>query len=108
MAHTRLQSARRVRLATGILLDLLAATAFRTRQPVAVAGAFIGGASSIGLMSVVNFVDWVGLQVGPAACALLWALSLLAYRRRKLPLGDRAPKRYPTRKKILTSGQVAD
>jgi hypothetical protein len=66
-------------LATGILLISLAATAFRARQPVAVAGAFIGGASSIGLMSVVNFVIGSAFRWALLACALLWALSLLAY-----------------------------
>ena len=66
-------------LATGVLLFALAVTAFRTRHPVAVAGTFIGGASSIGLMSVVNFAIGSDFRWVLLACALLWALSLLAY-----------------------------
>jgi len=66
-------------LATGILLFALAVTAFRTRHPVAVAGALLGGASSIGLMSVVNFVIGSDFKWALFACALVWALSLIAY-----------------------------
>ena len=66
-------------LATGILLFALAVTAFRTRHPVAVAGALLGGASSIGLMSVVNFMIGSDCRWALFACALLWALGLLAY-----------------------------
>jgi hypothetical protein len=66
-------------LATGVLLIALAITAFRARHPVAVAGALIGGASSIGLMSVVNFTIGSDFRWALFACALVWAVSLIAY-----------------------------
>ena len=66
-------------LATGVLLVALAITAFRARHPVAVAGALIGGASSIGLMSVVNFTIGSDFRLPLFACALVWAVSLIAY-----------------------------
>jgi FtsH-binding integral membrane protein len=66
-------------LATGILAVTLAATAFRSRHPVAVAGAMVAGASSIGLMSVVNFTIGSDFKWALLACALVWALSLVAY-----------------------------
>lgn len=66
-------------LATGILLVALAITAFRARHPVAVAGVLIGGASSIGLMSVVNFTIGSDFRWPLFACALVWAVSLIAY-----------------------------
>jgi hypothetical protein len=65
-------------LATGVLLIALAATAFRARHPVAAAGALIGGASSIGLMSVVNFMIDSDFKWSLLACALVWALSMVA------------------------------
>lgn len=66
-------------LATGVLLVALAITAFRARHPVAVAGALVGGASSIGLMSVVNFTIGSDFRWALFACALVWAVSLIAY-----------------------------
>lgn len=66
-------------LATGVLLVALALTALRARQPVAVAGAVVGGASSIGLMSVVNFTIGSDFRWPLFACALVWALSLALY-----------------------------
>jgi hypothetical protein len=66
-------------LASGVLLIALAATAFRARHAVAVAGALVGGASSIGLMSVVNFTIGSDFKWALFACALVWALSLIAY-----------------------------
>ncbi|RWB25948.1 hypothetical protein [Mesorhizobium sp.] len=66
-------------LATGVLLIALALTAFRTRHPVALAGALVGGASSIGLMSVVNFTIGSDFRWALFACALVWALSLALY-----------------------------
>lgn len=66
-------------LATGVLLVALAITAFRARHPVAVAGVLIGGASSIGLMSVVNFTIGSDFRWPLFACALVWAVSLIAY-----------------------------
>lgn len=66
-------------LATGVLLIALAITAFRARHPVAVAGALVGGASSIGLMSVVNFTIGSDFRWPLFVCALVWAVSLAAY-----------------------------
>lgn len=66
-------------LATGVLMIALALTAFRARHPVAVAGALVGGASSIGLMSVVNFMIGSDFKWALFACALVWALSLVSY-----------------------------
>ncbi|BCG94651.1 hypothetical protein [Mesorhizobium sp. 131-2-1] len=66
-------------LATGVLLIALAITAFRARHPIAVAGAVVGGASSIGLMSVVNFTIGSDFRWPLLACALIWTLSLVAF-----------------------------
>jgi len=66
-------------LATGVLLIALAATAFRTRHPVAVVGALVGGASSIGLMSVVNFMIDSDFKWTLFASALVWVGSLVAF-----------------------------
>ena len=66
-------------LATGALLIALAATAFRTRHSVAVAGALVGGASSIGWMSVVNFMIDSDFKWALLAGALVWALSLVVF-----------------------------
>ena len=66
-------------LATGVLLIALAITAFRARHPIAVAGAVVGGASSIGLMSVVNFSIGSDFRWPLFACALIWTLSLVAF-----------------------------
>ena len=65
--------------ATGVLLIALALTAFRARHPIALAGALFGGASSIGLMSVVNFTISSDFRWPLFACALVWALSFVAY-----------------------------
>jgi hypothetical protein len=64
--------------ATGVLALTLAVTAFRQRQPWAVAGAIIAGVASIGLMAAVNFMinsdfKWVLL-----AFASTWAASIAA------------------------------
>lgn len=66
-------------LATGVLTITLAATSFRAHQWGAAVGALIGGAASIGWMTVVNFVidsdfKWVLLGM-----ALLWACSLVLF-----------------------------
>ena len=65
--------------ATGVLTITLAATAFRAHHWGAAAGAFIGGAASIGWMTYVNFeinsdFKWVLLGM-----ALLWACSLAQF-----------------------------
>jgi hypothetical protein len=65
--------------ATGVLALTLAVTAFRQRQPWAVAGAIVAGVASIGWMAAVNFMinsdfKWVLL-----AFALTWAASIAAF-----------------------------
>lgn len=66
-------------LATGVLTITLAATSFRAHHWGAAIGVLIGGAASIGLMAVVNFIidsdfKWVILFM-----ALLWAGSLVLF-----------------------------
>lgn len=68
-------------LAAGLLAVSLAATAFRTRHPVAVLGAFVGGVSSIGLMAIVNFAIDSNFKWLLLGCALVWGLSLVAFGR---------------------------
>lgn len=66
-------------MATGFMAIALAATVFRERSPLALVGAVLGGVSSIGLMTAVNFAidsDFKWLLLG---FALLWASSLIAY-----------------------------
>ncbi|WP_261336657.1 hypothetical protein [Rhizobium leguminosarum] len=66
-------------MATGILTITLAATTFSSRKPVALLGAILGGAASIGTMTVVNFAinsDFKWMLLGLAA---IWAASLIAY-----------------------------
>jgi hypothetical protein len=66
-------------MATGLMAIALAATAYRDRRMLALVGAVLGGASSIGMMVVVNFAidsDFKWLLLG---FALLWASSLVAY-----------------------------
>jgi hypothetical protein len=65
--------------ATGVLALTLAMTAFRQRQPWAVAGAAVAGPASIGWMAVVNFMinsdfKWVLLLL-----ALTWAASIASF-----------------------------
>jgi len=66
-------------LATGVLVITLAGTSFRAHQWGAAVGALIGGAASIGWMTVVNFVidsdsKWVLLGM-----TFLWASSLVLF-----------------------------
>jgi len=66
-------------LAAGVLTVALAATAFRVRNPVAVLGAVMAGASSVGLMVVVNFeldsrFKWILF-----AAAFVWVLSIVVF-----------------------------
>ncbi|MDX0973308.1 hypothetical protein GOL21_26910 [Sinorhizobium medicae] len=66
-------------IATGILMITLAATTFRSREPIAVFGAILGGSVSIGTMTAVNFAinsDFTWALLGLFA---LWAASLIAY-----------------------------
>jgi RsiW-degrading membrane proteinase PrsW (M82 family) len=62
--------------ATGVLTITLAATSFRQEQRFAAVGAFIGGLSSIGLMTAINFsIDsdfkWVLLDQNTLTAALI-------------------------------------
>jgi drug/metabolite transporter (DMT)-like permease len=66
-------------LATGVLTITLAATAYRAHHRGTGIGALIGGAASIGLMTVVNFAidsdfKWVLLGM-----ALICAISLAVF-----------------------------
>jgi steroid 5-alpha reductase family enzyme len=72
-------------LATGVLTITLAATSFRAHHWGAAVGALIGGAASIGLMAVVNFVinsDFRWILLG---MALLWGCSLVLFWLEKSP-----------------------
>lgn len=66
-------------LATGLLTVTLAVTAFQSRHSVAVVGAFIAGASSIGLMAAVNFAIDSDFKWTLFGIALVWALSAVAF-----------------------------
>jgi hypothetical protein len=66
-------------VATGVLTITVAATSFRTRDRIAVAGALAAGITSIGWMAVVNFeiasdFKWVLLGV-----ALVWVCGLALF-----------------------------
>jgi len=63
-------------MATGVLTVTLAATSFRTHHWGAGIGALIGGAASIGWMTVVNFMINSDFKWTLLAMALLWAASL--------------------------------
>lgn len=63
-------------LATGVLTVTLAATSFRARNWGAGLGALIGGAASIGWMTVVNFMIDSDFKWSLLAMASLWAASL--------------------------------
>lgn len=66
-------------LATGLLAVTLAATSFRSRSLIAVVGAALAGASSIGLMTAVNFILNSDFKWLLAGLALLWVLSLVFF-----------------------------
>ena len=66
-------------LATGLLAATLAVTSFRSRSPTALVGAALAGASSIGLMTAVNFTLNSDFKWLLAGIALLWALALVCY-----------------------------
>ncbi len=63
-------------LATGVLTITLAATSFRQHSLTAGLRALIGGAASIGLMAVVNFMIGSDFKWVLLAMALVWACSL--------------------------------
>ncbi|WP_455271711.1 hypothetical protein [Rhizobium herbae] len=64
-------------MATGILMITLAATAFRSREPIAVVGAILVGAASIGTMTVVNFAINSDFRWALLGLFALWAASLI-------------------------------
>lgn len=66
-------------MATGVLLIHLAATAFRRRDRGAFAIALIAGGTSIGLMTVVNFIIASDFRWLLLTFAVLWLLSLVLY-----------------------------
>ena len=66
-------------MATGILTITLAATTFSSRKPVALLGGILGGAASIGTMTVVNFAISSDFKWALLGLAALWAASLIAY-----------------------------
>ncbi|WP_431694781.1 hypothetical protein [Rhizobium giardinii] len=66
-------------MATGILMITLAATAFRSREPIAVFGAILGGAASIGTMTTANFAINSDFKWALLGLFALWAASLIAY-----------------------------
>ncbi len=65
-------------LATGLLATALAATAYRRREPLAIAGAVTAGASSIGLMAFTNSAIDSDFRWTLLALALLWLSSLVS------------------------------
>jgi hypothetical protein len=65
--------------ATGVLTITLAATSFRLKERFAAAGAFIGGLSSIGLMTVINFSINSDFKWLLLAIASLWLSSMVLF-----------------------------
>ena len=65
--------------ATGLLTMALASTGFRARRPVAVAGAFMAGMASIGLMTTVNFAIDSNFKWPLAGVAFVWSMSAVAF-----------------------------
>src|SRR5262249_22969447 len=61
---------------SGILTVVLAATAFRRRDPIAALGLVIAGLSSIGLMAAINFNIDSDFKWQLLAVALLWAAGM--------------------------------
>ena len=66
-------------LATGLLTIALASTGFRARRPVAVAGAFMAGVASIGLMTIVNFAIDSNFKWPLVGVACVWLMSAVAF-----------------------------
>jgi len=66
-------------MGTGILMMTLAATALRSREPIAAFGAILGGAVSIGTMTAVNFAINSDFRWALLGLFALWAASLIAY-----------------------------
>lgn len=66
-------------LASGALAMGLAATAFRSRNELALLSASVGGISSIGLMTAVNFLIDSDFKWPLLMCAVMWTASILTY-----------------------------
>ena len=66
-------------LATGLLTMALASTGFRTRRPIAVAGAFMAGVASIGLMTTVKFAFDSIFKWPLVGVAFVWLMSAIAF-----------------------------
>jgi Na+/H+ antiporter NhaD/arsenite permease-like protein len=62
-----------------VLTIALAATSFRARQPLAAAGALVGGLVSIGCMVVINFMIDSDFKWELSAVAAVWACAMAAY-----------------------------
>jgi hypothetical protein len=79
--------------ATGVLAIALATTSFREHHPFAAIGAMLGGAASIGLMAVVNFMIDSDFKWPLLAVALVWTCSLALFgwelRQNRWAHGDR-------------------
>ena len=66
-------------LATGSLAIALALTSFREHRIGAWIGALVGGAASIGLMTVVNFAIRSDFKWALLCVAAVWAISLVLF-----------------------------
>ena len=66
-------------MATGVLTVALAATAYCGHSRIAFVGAVVGGAASIGLMTVVNFAIASDFRWLLFAMALVWPSSLVMF-----------------------------
>ena len=66
-------------LATGLLAITLGATAYREHRWEAATGVLIGGAASVGWMTVVNFVIRSDFKWFLLGLSLLWAGSLVSF-----------------------------
>jgi len=66
-------------VATGVLTITVAATSFRKREWIAVAGALAAGIVSIGWMAIVNFEIDSDFKWPLLGMALVWACSLVLF-----------------------------
>jgi hypothetical protein len=65
--------------ATGVLTITLTATSFRLHNRAAAVGSIMGGLSSIGLMTTVNFSIDSGFKWVLLAIATLWLSSMVLF-----------------------------
>lgn len=68
---------------TGLLTVFIALTSFRKRMPVACSIVTLAGISSIGLMTVVNFIIGSDFRWLLLSFTLPWAIALILYRLHK-------------------------